>query len=199
MRLPEKYRYRAYLIAKRWLDLGISSLVLILLALLMLLIAVAIKVDSRGAVLRQEVRIGSRVRGKGGKKSWEAKGIILYEFRTASETDPNSVTQIGGLLRRFSLHKLPRLINVWRDDISLVGPLPALPHEVDDYTPAEFRRLEAKQGWFGWSQLNAPPDATFAQIVELDAWYADHANLWLDAKILLLTPITVLRGKKAAS
>ncbi|MBX3064944.1 MAG: sugar transferase [Anaerolineae bacterium] len=198
MRLPEKYRYRAYLVAKRWFDLGISSVAIILLAIPMLIIAIVIKLDSPGAIWRQEVRIGSRVRGKGGRKSWEAKGIVLYEFRTTSEADPNSITRIGGVLRRFSLHKLPRLINVWRDDISLVGPSPALPSEVDRYNTAEFRRLEAKQGWFGWSQLKAPADAAFEQILAFDVWYADNANLWLDAKILLLTPIAVLRNNRAA-
>jgi lipopolysaccharide/colanic/teichoic acid biosynthesis glycosyltransferase len=178
-----KYRYRLYLIAKRWLDIGLSGVAIILLMPLMLAIAIAVKLESRGPALVEEERVGTRIRGKGGRKSWEVQKIALYKFRTTSKHD-GRVTKVGKILQGTRLESLPRLLNILKGNLSFVGPYPARAHEVQTYAPAHLRRLEAKPGLTGWSQIEAPAHADFETIALLDAWYAENANLWLDIIIL---------------
>lgn len=113
------------------------------------------------------------------------------------EADPR-VTSVGAFLRKTSLDELPQLINVLKGEMSLVGPRPALRYEVDDYTDAQRQRLAATPGLTGYWQVVGRSAVTFDKVVELDVWYTEHQSLWLDVKILLMTPLSVLRGKGAA-
>ena len=185
VRFLSKQRYRIYLVLKRWLDIAISSIILVLLSPVMLIIAGAIRLMSAGPILIEEQRVGTRVRGKGGRKSWEVQTIALYRFRTTSPKD-GQLTPVGRILRRTRLEKVPQLLNVLKGEVSLVGPYPAQTHEVEAYSPRDYRRLQAKSGLTGWSQIRAPADADFETKAELDAWYVDNANLWLDLRILLM-------------
>jgi lipopolysaccharide/colanic/teichoic acid biosynthesis glycosyltransferase len=110
--------------------------------------------------------------------------------------DPR-VTRLGRFLRRSSLDELPQLWNVLRGDMSLVGPRPSIPYEVDEYEPWHRQRLKAKPGLTGLWQVTARSSADFDEMVRLDIQYIEHQSLWLDLKMLLKTPRAVLSGKGA--
>jgi len=110
--------------------------------------------------------------------------------------DPR-VTRLGRILRRSSLDELPQLWNVIKGDMSLVGPRPPIPYEVDEYERWHRRRLQAKPGLTGLWQVTARSSADFGEMVRLDIQYIEHQSLWLDLKILLKTPLVVLSGKGA--
>jgi len=227
--------FRAYLIAKRWFDFTVAAMALVALSPLMAAIAVLIKLDSPGPVFFTQERVGSKVRGKNGKRSWEAKAFNVYKFRTMTVNNDASehqkfvqamikgdnvtleqingkiegadkfkikndkrVTKIGKFLRKTSLDELPQLFNVIKGEMSIVGPRPAIAYEVDVYAPHHFRRLEAQQGITGWWQATARSNVDFETMVDLDAWYVDNQSFWLDLKIMVMTPLSVLKGKGAA-
>lgn len=105
--------------------------------------------------------------------------------------DPR-VTRIGRFLRKSSIDEIPQFINVLKGDMSLVGPRPAIPYEVEMYKPWYCRRLETKPGITGLWQVTARSSCDFDEIVKLDIQYIDQQSFWLDLKILLKTPIAVL-------
>jgi len=107
------------------------------------------------------------------------------------------VTWLGKLLRRSSLDELPQLWNVLKGDMSLVGPRPPIPYEVEMYEPWHHQRLAADPGLTGLWQVTARSSANFDEMVRLDIWYIEHQSLWLDLKILLKTPWVVVTSKGA--
>jgi lipopolysaccharide/colanic/teichoic acid biosynthesis glycosyltransferase len=108
------------------------------------------------------------------------------------------ITPVGHILRKTSLDELPQLWNVFRGDMSLVGPRPPLPYEVEQYKPWHCRRvLEAKPGITGLWQVTGRSRTTFDEMVRLDLRYARTYSLWTDIKILLATPRAVISGKGA--
>jgi len=110
--------------------------------------------------------------------------------------DPR-ITRPGKLLRKLSLDELPQLWNVLRGDMSLVGPRPAIPYEVEMYSPWHLRRLDAQPGITGLQQVTARSTADFDRQVELDIEYIDNQSLWLDFKIILKTPLVVVSARGA--
>jgi lipopolysaccharide/colanic/teichoic acid biosynthesis glycosyltransferase len=232
--LPE-FKFRLYLILKRWLDIICAATLLLLFSPLMLTIAVLIRLDSSGPALFAQERVGSTVRGKGGKRSWQTRPFTLYKFRTMYQnsdsgrhqafvralinkdyemlsslqgTEGNSsskfkmvndprVTRVGRFLRKTSLDELPQLWNVLKGDMSLVGPRPAIPYEVDMYSPEHVKRLAAKPGLTGVWQITSRSSVDFDRMVELDVWYIENQSLWLDLTILARTPFIVLAGRGA--
>jgi lipopolysaccharide/colanic/teichoic acid biosynthesis glycosyltransferase len=110
--------------------------------------------------------------------------------------DPR-ITRLGRWLRKTSLDELPQLWNVLKGDMSLVGPRPALPYEVEVYQPWHMRRLEALPGITGMWQVTARSSVDFEQSTRLDIWYVDNQSFWLDLRILLLTPWMVLTSRGA--
>lgn len=105
--------------------------------------------------------------------------------------DPR-VTRIGRFLRISSIDEIPQLWNVLKGDMSLVGPRPPIPYEVEMYEPWHQRRLQAKPGLTGLWQVTARSSADFDEMVRIDIWYTEHQSLWLDLKIILKTPLSVL-------
>ncbi len=105
--------------------------------------------------------------------------------------DPR-ITRLGRILRKTSIDEIPQFINVVRGDMSLVGPRPAIPYEVEMYKPWHYRRLETKPGITGLWQVTSRSSCDFDKIVELDIQYINHQSFWLDLKILMKTPIVVL-------
>ena len=227
---------RAYLVLKRWMDI-LGALTLIVLTLpVMLLIAIAIKLDSPGPIIFRQERVGASVRGKGGKKSWEATSFTIFKFRTmkhnvSSEShkqfmaalikgdedtlaqlnggkldeknkykmvNDDRITRVGKFLRKTSLDELPQLFNVLSGEMSLVGPRPAIPYEIDMMPVAFLERLAAKPGFTGWWQVEGRSQVEFDKMVAMDVWYIHNANLWLDLEILFKTPFAVLQSKGAA-
>jgi sugar transferase EpsL len=122
----------------------------------------------------------------------------LIKFRTMQEgkgSDAERLTTVGRFLRSSSLDELPELWNVLRGEMSLVGPRPLLVEYLDRYTPEQARRHEMKPGLTGWSQVNGRNAISWVEKLALDVWYVDHWSLWLDLRILALTPRAVLTGR----
>ena len=190
---------------KRWLDVALSSGLLVLLAPLLSLVALLIWLDSPGPFLYVSERIGkggrsfacikfrTMIDGADGLKAHlepfnERDGVL---FKVSN--DPR-ITRIGRLLRRYSLDELPQLLNVIRGEMSLVGPRPSLGTEVESYAPKHHLRLAVMPGITGLWQIQARQNPSFASYIALDTAYVEHWSLWLDLKILAGTPRVVLRG-----
>jgi lipopolysaccharide/colanic/teichoic acid biosynthesis glycosyltransferase len=105
------------------------------------------------------------------------------------------ITRIGHFLRKSSLDELPQFWNILKGNMSLVGPRPAIPYEVEMYTPWHRQRLYAQPGLTGLWQVTARNSSTFEEMVKLDIEYVESQNFWLDIKILFKTPLAVLSGK----
>lgn len=110
--------------------------------------------------------------------------------------DPR-ITRLGKILRKSSIDEIPQFINVLKGEMSLVGPRPAIPYEVEMYKPWHYRRLEAKPGITGLWQVTARSTCDFDEIVKLDIQYIEKQSIWLDLKILFKTPFAVVFCKGA--
>jgi lipopolysaccharide/colanic/teichoic acid biosynthesis glycosyltransferase len=206
---------------KRWMDIVGSIFALATLWPLFALISLAIKSSSRGPVFFRQERVGQHgkpfillkfrsmylendtrvhkewfgrfVSGQEKRHSTNGNGSGVYKL----PNDPR-VTRVGRLLRRTSLDELPQFINVLKGQMSLVGPRPPIPYEVEAYqTWHRGRVLEAKPGITGLWQVSGRSRVTFDEMVRLDLKYARTWSLWLDIKILLRTPRAVLLGDGA--
>ena len=112
--------------------------------------------------------------------------------------DKERLTRFGKLLRESSLDELPELVNVFRGDMSLVGPRPLLVEYLPLYSAFQARRHEVRPGITGWAQIGGRNSLEWEDRFELDVWYVDNMTLWLDIKILGLTVIKVLRREGIA-
>jgi|GEM_PF-665444 len=184
---------RVQLFMKRFLDIVVSVVGLALLALPFALIALAIKLDSKGSVFFKHERVG-----KDGKRfiCWKFRTMIEGAINqglgvTVAQDDPR-ITRVGRFLRNWGLDELPQLINVLKGEMSLVGPRPTFPYQVEQYNAFQRRRLEVKPGITGWALVNGRNRLPWEERIKLDVWYVDHWSLWLDLKILLKTLWVVL-------
>lgn len=193
------------LAVKRTADFVLSLMALIVAAPVMLAVAIAIRLESGGPVFYVGQRIGKRGRvfqcykfrtmvsnADQIRKDMEAlneRDGILFKVRN----DPR-VTPLGRFLRKYSLDELPQFFNVLRGEMSLVGPRPPIPTEVEKYKLEHLRRLEVLPGLTGLWQVEARGDASFAKYIALDTAYVEHWSLGLDLKIMLRTAEVVLRG-----
>lgn len=213
---------RLYAWGKRLMDTVVSLVALLLLSPLLLAVALAVQLTSPGPVLFRQVRVGqygtpfvffkfrSMVDGNNAEVHRRyVQALIAGRPDTAGESanhrsavfkltrDPR-VTRVGAFLRQTSLDELPQLFNVLRGEMSLVGPRPAIPYEVEAYQHWHRRRvLEAKPGITGLWQVKGRSRVTFDEMVRLDVQYALARSLWLDVKILAQTPGAVLLGTGA--
>jgi exopolysaccharide biosynthesis polyprenyl glycosylphosphotransferase len=197
-------------VAKRGLDVVISSLLLVLISPLLLAIAIAIKVNSRGPVFFRQVRAG-----RGETEFQLVKFRSMYadaeqrknEFEEANEAndgvmfkikrDPR-ITKVGGLLRRGSLDELPQLINVLKGEMSLVGPRPLILKEARHAAQTwHARRLDLRPGITGLWQISGRSDLPFQEMVRFDYQYVSGWSLARDVEILLATIPVVLSGRGA--
>jgi len=118
----------------------------------------------------------------------------------AVETDARRMTPLGSFLRKGSLDELPELWNVFRGQMSLVGPRPLLMEYLEKYNPEQKRRMEVKPGITGWAQIKGRNALSWEEKFALDVWYVDHRSFWLDLWILLLTvPVVVLGSGVSAA
>jgi lipopolysaccharide/colanic/teichoic acid biosynthesis glycosyltransferase len=115
----------------------------------------------------------------------------LYKLDRSGE-----VTRIGGWLRRTSLDELPQLLNVLRGDMSLVGPRPAIPYELELYAPHHLERFSVPAGLTGLWQVEARAHSTFREALDLDVAYARGWSLGLDLRLLLRTPLLMFRKRE---
>ena len=111
--------------------------------------------------------------------------------------DDPRITKVGKLLRRSSLDELPQLLNVLIGDMSIVGPRPPIPYEVEEYHLRHRKRLEMKPGITGLWQVSGRNRLSFEEMVKIDMFYIENWSLWLDLKIILLTLPAMLRGDGA--
>lgn len=194
--------------AKRALDVAGATLGLLLTAPVLLLIALAIKLDSKGPVLFSQERIGqdgNRFRIlKFRSMVCNAEKLMTRLLRENEADGPlfklrndPRVTRVGRFLRRFSLDELPQLWNVLRGEMSLVGPRPALPHEITSWSPELHDRLRVKPGITGMWQVNGRSDASFEDYARLDLYYVDNWSFLTDITIVGKTVISLLRRQGA--
>jgi exopolysaccharide biosynthesis polyprenyl glycosylphosphotransferase len=191
------------------MDILLSGVLLILLSPLFLLVTLLIKVTSRGTVFFAQRRVGYNGRQFSCLKfrtmvenAEERKKELLYLNEMTGpvfkiKNDPR-VTPFGRWLRKLSIDELPQLINVLWGDMSLVGPRPPVPSEVDQYHLNDRRRLSMKPGITCLWQVSGRNRIPFEKWMELDRQYIDRWSLALDLKILVKTIPAVLRGSGAS-
>jgi exopolysaccharide biosynthesis polyprenyl glycosylphosphotransferase len=191
--------------AKRVLDFAAGLVLLLLVVPLLALVSLAIVLDSPGPLLFCQRRTGL-----GGKTFGILKFRsmhVLEDGAAVTQAAPRDarVTRVGRVIRKLSLDELPQLFNVIAGDMSLVGPRPhAVAHDIQ-YGAAISNyalRQQVKPGITGWAQVNGargatPTIAVMQSRVDLDAWYVAHVSLALDLRILLRTPLEVLRPRNA--
>jgi undecaprenyl phosphate N,N'-diacetylbacillosamine 1-phosphate transferase len=179
---------------KRFLDLVLAILALIVLSPFFLIIIILIRFDSPGPILFIQKRLGRK-----------AKIIDVYKFRTMTDRarapggeiygrDPE-VTRLGYWLRRFKLDELPQLLNIARGDLSIVGPRPALPSQLSEYTDLARKRLEVRPGLTGLAQVNGNIHLSWPERWQYDAQYVGRVSLLFDLQIILRTVAVVLLGE----
>ena len=187
---------QAQLSIKRLLDVTASCVALTALSPLLVFIAVLVKLESEGPIFFVQERIGLRATTFRMRKfrtmqaGAENAGSGLY----VGSRDPR-ITRVGKWLRRFSLDELPQLAHVITGQMSMVGPRPALPYQLQYYTPQDQKRLLVRPGLTGWSQVNGRNQVSWPSRLERDVWYVEHFSLALDLKILLRTPVVLLSGE----
>lgn len=187
----------------------LGSLILLLLTSpLFLAAAVTIKLTSPGPVFYRQTRAGlngrkftvCKFRSMRVDSEQEVEELKRYNEMSGPvfkmKNDPR-VTPIGGILRRTSIDELPQLINVLKGEMSLVGPRPPLPAEIDQYDRWQRRRLSVKPGMTCLWQISGRNKVDFKEWMDLDLLYIDNWSLWLDIRILLKTLVIVIRGDGA--
>jgi lipopolysaccharide/colanic/teichoic acid biosynthesis glycosyltransferase len=183
-------------IVKRALDIVIASIGTAITGPLVALIALAIRLETPGHPIYRQTRVGDK-----------GRPFEIYKLRTmvrgaeftgaglAIQEGDNRITRVGAFLRRYSLDELPNLWNVLRGEMSIVGPRPTVPVQVEQYTERQRGRLHVKPGITGWAQINGRASLPWAERIELDLWYVEHWSLALDLKILARTLGLVLSGR----
>ena len=185
---------RGAMAAKRLFDIVCAACGLVVLSPLFLITALAVGLTSPGGILFCQERIGL-----GGKP------FIIYKFRTMRKENSglkitasgdDRITPVGRILRKTKLDELPQLINVIRGDMSLVGPRPPLPREVEQYTPQQMRRLTVTPGLTCyWQATPRRNELTFDQWLALDLKYIRERGMGTDIRILLDTALAVANGE----
>ncbi|KML28510.1 multidrug MFS transporter [Priestia aryabhattai] len=200
---------KVYLINKRTMDLLGATAGIVILSILFIIIAVLIKMeDPKGPVFFSQKRVG-----KNGKEfnmykfrsmvvdAEERLGSLLkYNETTGAmfkmKEDPR-ITRIGKFIRKTSIDELPQLINVIRGDMSLVGPRPPLPREVESYNKKHLKRLIVTPGCTGLWQISGRSNIGFEEMVNLDLKYINEQSLLIDISIVIKTCKTLLESKGA--
>lgn len=205
---------------KRASDIVISLIALTLFAPVWLVISLLVKLDSRGSVLFRQERVGMdgriflcyKFRTMRADSDEEIhreayrKNIEGSEHANAGDEDKPvfgkvkddpRITKAGKWLRRSSLDELPQLLNVLTGDMSVVGPRPPIPYEVEEYDIWHRKRLDMKPGITGLWQVSGRNRLTFDEMVRIDLYYIENWSLWLDLKVILLTLPAMLRGDGA--
>lgn len=203
-----------YLVSKRVFDLVLAIVVLTVTCPLLVCIALAVKLDSPGAVLYCQPRVGYhgksfrmlKFRSMRPERRHHSTAIDFPDRRRALKvtSDPR-ITRVGRILRRTSLDELPQLLNILRGDMSFVGPRPELPELVAHYRAAHYRRHSVVPGLTGWWQVRGrclrrdgcvPADDLDGKLAD-DLYYLEHRSLAFDIRVLLFTLPVVLSGRGA--
>lgn len=180
---------------RRAIDIAVSLGVLVLASPVLLAAIVAVRLESPGGAIYRQRRAGLR-----------GHPFDVLKLRTMIDgaesigaglkidaEDPR-ITRVGAFLRRTSIDELPNLVNVLRGEMSLIGPRPTLPVQVEQYTERQRGRLAIKPGITGWAQVNGRASLPWPERIELDLYYIEHRSLALDVEILRRTAASVLGG-----
>ena len=196
------------LFLKNLIDYVLGSIIFIIFIPIYLFVGMLIKISSRGPVFYEQKRMTK-----------DCRIFYMYKFRTMyvdaeerlkdlmkynesdgplfkMKNDPR-ITRVGRFLRRFSIDELPQIINVLRGELSLVGPRPPIPSEVEKYDEWEMKRMNVKQGITGLWQISGRSDLSFEEMARLDLYYIQNWSIEMDIKIILKTIPAVLFGKGA--
>ena len=179
---------------KRVLDILISGLALLLIGWFLILVTIFLHFANKGAgaFFFQE---------RPGK---DAKIFKVIKFKTMTDErdadgnllpDEQRLTKVGKFVRSTSIDELPQLINVFKGDMSLIGPRPLRVHYLPLYSKEQHRRHEVRPGISGWAQVNGRNNSSWTEKFKLDVWYVDHCTLWTDIRIIFITIKNVLMRK----
>ncbi len=197
-----------YRISKRGLDILFSLTGILMFLPLMIPLAILIRLESPGSIIFRQIRVGRNRRH-----------FVCYKFRSmvneaeelkeglASDNEASGamfkiqndprITQLGRFLRRSSLDELPQLFNVLKGDMSIVGPRPQIPTEVEQYEPWHYRRLEVQPGITCLWQISGRSSIGFNEWMRLDSEYVQHRGFFYDLKIILLTLPAIIARRGA--
>ncbi|MDW8741535.1 sugar transferase [Streptococcus suis] len=186
-----------YPIIKRVSDMIISGLAIVVLSPVFLLIALAIKIDSKGPVLFKQKRVGKN-----------KSHFMIYKFRsmyvdapsdmpTHLLKDPNAmITKVGAFLRKTSLDELPQLFNIFKGEMAIVGPRPALWNQYDLIEERDkYGANNIRPGLTGWAQINGRDELEINEKSKLDGYYVQNMSLGLDIKCFLGTFLSVAKSE----
>lgn len=206
--VPVHARPMRALFFKRLVDVIAASIALIIFSPLLLLIILAIKLTSRGPIFFSQTRVGL-----GGRtfKLYKFRSMIVNADEMKDSLEKNNekdgpifkmkhdprITPVGRFLRKYSLDELPQLLNVLKNDMSLVGPRPPVPREVVQYEDWQLRRLSVQPGLTCIWQTSGRSKLTFEEWMRMDLQYIDHWNLSLDMKLILKTVKVVITADGA--
>lgn len=211
-----------YPFLKRLLDVMAAAILLLVLSPLLVLIATAIKLETPGPVFHLQRRIGingrvfrfykfrsmtsdhdhtqehrkfaeAYINGQATSVSQDGNGRAVYKPSSNGRT----ITRVGRLLRRTSLDELPQLLNIFKGDMSLVGPRPSMDYEAALYSDRHRQRLAVQPGLTGWAQVHGRSGLSFEEIVSLDLEYIKQRSILMDLRILLVTVPVVLSAENA--
>lgn len=218
--MPETISIKpGYLRAKRAFDILFTLLILLPLCVVIVIVGVLICFDSEGPPFFRQKRVGLRGTEftmfkfrsmyineddalhraaikrymQGQQLSSNAAGSLSYKL----DKDPR-ITRVGRFIRKASIDELPQLFNVLRGEMTLVGPRPPLPYEVELYGPRDWLRHAGKPGLTGYWQVYGRSQVTFHEMVELDIAYLQSQSLWEDIKLIALTVPVIITGRGGA-
>jgi len=213
-KLSGKQNNRSSLALKRLMDIFGSLFALAVLSPVITGVALLVKLTSKGPILFRQTRLGLgekeftflkfRSMAEGSSSDFHRDYVLGLIHGKAGQPQENKpvwrklendprITPVGRFIRKTSLDELPQFFNVLKGDMSLVGPRPPIPYEFDKYDTWHMRRiLETKPGLTGFWQVKGRSATTFDDMVRMDIHYSTHWSLWLDLKLLFLTPLAVL-------
>ena len=180
---------------KRIIDIVLSGVGIIVLSPLLLVLCIAIKLDSPGPILFKQKRVGIH-----------KKHFMIYKFRTLRTDTPKAlpthmlsspeqyITRTGKFLRKTSLDELPQIFNIFKGDMSIVGPRPALWNQYDLLAERDkYHANDVRPGLTGWAQIHGRDELEIAEKAKLDGWYVEHLSFGLDVKCFFGTIAAVLK------
>ncbi|HFI0511842.1 TPA: sugar transferase [Streptococcus suis] len=186
-----------YPVLKRVIDIVISGLAIVVLSPVLLLIAIAIKLDSKGPVLFKQKRVGKN-----------KSHFMIYKFRSMYVDAPSDmpthllkdptamITKVGVFLRKTSLDELPQLFNIFKGEMAIVGPRPALWNQYDLIEERDkYGANNIRPGLTGWAQINGRDELEIDEKSKLDGYYVKNMSLGLDIKCFLGTFLSVARSE----
>jgi lipopolysaccharide/colanic/teichoic acid biosynthesis glycosyltransferase len=180
---------------RRAFDIVVAGGALLVLSPFLGVLMAAIRLESRGSPIYRQRRVGKdgrqfdvlKLRTMVSGAEHMGRGLAVSEGDTR-------ITRVGRFLRRTSLDEVPNLVNVLRGEMSIIGPRPTVPVQVDRYTDRQRGRLAVKPGITGWAQVNGRTELSWDERIELDLWYIEHRSVRVDVEILRRTVKMVLGG-----